>query len=359
MDDDAGGLPDYGAVADLPLRLDAIDYEQFTQDTSSDFTRVTTVLQLRGDEAVGKGEDVAYDTEDHERLADALDSGEFDLPTGEFTFAEFAAALDDVDLFPTGGPGRDAAREFRRWGLESAALDLALTQNETNLARRFGTEYDPVRFVVSTRLGDPPSSSRVDRIKAANPGAEFKLDPTPDWPDELVDELRAGGAVRVLDLKGHYEETGVDTEADPAFYRRIVEGFPEAVLEDPYLTDETRPVFVGGEGRVSWDAPIHSLDDVQSLPWEPSWLNVKPSRFGTVESLFETLRWALNRGINLYGGGQFELSVGRGQAQEIASLYYANGPNDLAPPIYNESSLPPELPRSPIGVPANHTKFGF
>jgi hypothetical protein len=151
----------------------------------------------------------------------------------------------------------------------------------------------------------------------------------------------------------------VDAEASPAFYRRIVEGFPDAVVEDPMLTAETRPVFEGEEGRVSWDSPIHSLDDVLSREWEPSWLNIKPSRFGTVESLFRTLRWALEHGVNLYGGGQFELSVGRGQAQELASLYYADGPNDLAPSIYNEESLPPELPRSPLGVPVNHEGFGF
>lgn len=358
-DDDAIDLRTYDVVADLPLTVESVDYEQFTQDTSSDFTRATTVIELHGDDVVGKGEDIAYDAEDHDRLGTALDTGEFALPTGEFTFGEFSVALDDVDLFPNGGPERDATFEYRRWGLESAALDLALKQNETNLAQLLDTEYDPVRFIASTRLGDPPSTTRVDRIQAANPDIEFKLDPTADWSDDLIDELRAGGAVRVLDLKGHYEGTVVDSEADPAFYRRIIEGFPEAVLEDPDLTEETRPLFEGEKGRVSWDAPIHSLDDVQSLPWEPSWLNVKPSRFGTVESVFRTVRWALDRDINLYGGGQFELSVGRGQAQELASLFYPHGPNDLAPPIYNESSLPPEVPRSPIGVPANHTGFGL
>lgn len=359
MNDDAGEDPDYAVVADLELAVEAVGYEQFTQETSSEFTRTTTVFELRGDGEMGRGEDVTYDTEDHERLATAMDAGRFSLPTGSFTFAEYADALDDVALFPADGPERDTGFDYRRWGVESAVLDLALRQNETNLATLLGRQYDPVRFVASTHLGDPPSTRRIDRIRAANPDIEFKLDPTPAWSDDLVADLRGQGDVRVLDLKGHYEGTGVDGDADPEFYRAIVDGFPEAVLEDPSITDETRPVFEGAEGRVSWDAPIHGLDDVRVLPWEPSWLNVKPSRFGTVQSLFDTLSWALDRGVNCYGGGQFELSVGRGQAQELASIFYPSGPNDLAPSIYNGESVPPELPRSPIGVPVGHVGFGF
>ncbi|WP_049981919.1 enolase [Halolamina rubra] len=351
----------YRPIADLPLTVDAVDYQQFEQDTSSEFTRVTTVFQLRGEGTTGRGEDVTYDTEDHERLAAAIDDGAFPLPTGSFTFDEFSAALDDADLFPREGPERADSFDYRRWGVESAALDLALRQNDTTLPALLDRRHQPVRFVASTRLGDPPSVDRVDEVRSRNPGIGFKLDPTPDWGDELIDELRARDAVRIVDLKGHYEGTEVDNDADPAFYRRIVNGFPDAVVEDPQLTDDTRPVFDGAEGRVSWDSPIHGLDDVAALPWEPSWLNVKPSRFGTLESLLRTIEWALDAGVNCYGGGQFELAVGRGQAQELAALFYPDGPNDLAPSSYNESSLPPELPRSPIAVPApgDHAGFGF
>ena len=352
---------EYRAIAALPLTVESVDYEQFEQDTSSGFTRVTTVFELRGDGASGRGEDVTYDTEDHERLASTLDAGEFPLPTGSFTFEEFSTALDTVDLFPGEGPERGDSLDYRRWGVESAALDLALRQNDTSLPELLDREHHPVRFVASTRLGEPPSADRVDEVRSRNPGIGFKLDPTPEWADDLIDDLRGRDAVRVVDLKGHYAGTDVDTEADPEFYRRIVEGFPDAVVEDPLVTEATRPVFEGEEGRVSWDSPIHGMDDVRALPWEPSWLNVKPSRFGTVESLLRTVRWALDNGVTLYGGGQFELSVGRGQAQEIASLFYPDGPNDLAPSIYNEAALPPELPRSPIAVPArgSHEGFGF
>jgi hypothetical protein len=351
--------PAYRKVADLPLTVEGLAFDQFEQETSSEFTRVTTVLVLSGDDETGRGEDVTYDAEDHERLASAIDDGRFSLPTGSFSFAEFSSALDDVDLFPGEGPERPDSRDYRRWAVESAALDLALRQNDTTLPELLDREHQPVRFVASTRLGTPASPDRVDEIRTRSPGIGFKLDPTADWSDDLIADLRARDAVRIVDLKGHYEGTDVDTEADPEFYRRIVEGFPDAVVEDPLLTDETRSVFDGQEGRVSWDSPIHGLDDVRSLSWSPSWLNVKPSRFGTVETLFRTVYWALANGVTLYGGGQFELSVGRGQAQELAALFYPNGPNDLAPSVYNESSLPPELPRSPIAVPAPDAHEGF
>ncbi|MFW5948049.1 MAG: hypothetical protein ACOCSD_00435 [Halolamina sp.] len=351
----------YGSIAGLPLTVDDVDYQQFEQDTSSGFRRVTTVFELRGDGASGRGEDVTYDADAQHRLADALDADAVSLPTGSFSFGEFSTALNDVDLFPQDGPGRGDFWDYRRWAVESAALDLALRQNDTSLPALFDRQLQPVRFVASTRLGDPPSADRVGEIRSRTPEIGFKLDPTPDWGDDLIDDLRARDAVRVVDLKGHYEGTSVDAEASPEFYRRIVEGFPDAVIEDPLLTEETQAVFDGEEGRVSWDSPIHGLDDVRALPWEPSWLNVKPSRFGTVESLLETLAWALDAGVNCYGGGQFELSVGRGQAQEIASLFYADSPNDLAPSAYNEASLPPELQQSPIAVPARgeHEGFGF
>lgn len=38
----------------------------------------------------------------------------------------------------------------------------------------------------------------------------------------------------------------------------MIEGFPDALIEDPALTDETRPLFDGHEERVTWDYPLTS-----------------------------------------------------------------------------------------------------
>jgi len=53
----------------------------------------------------------------------------------------------------------------------------------------------------------------------------------------------------------------------------------------------------------------------------------------------------------MYGGGQFELGAGRSQIQRLASLFYADGPNDVAPSVYNEGGARPGLPRSPLPSP--------
>ena len=40
-------------------------------------------------------------------------------------------------------------------------------------------------------------------------------------------------------------------------------------------------------GRLTWDFPIHSVADVEALPFPPECLNSKPSRFGSVRNLFD------------------------------------------------------------------------
>lgn len=339
----------YDRVSALSLTVEGYEFERLEQETSSEFTRVTTTIRLRGDDEVGRGEDVCYDERDHEVFMDSPPA----LPTGEFTFESFSRALDEVDLFPEPSE-QDHAPHFRRWALESAALDLALRQAGTSLADALDRTYDPVRFVVSTRLGDA-GFSRIDQLLERNPDAEFKLDPTADWTPELVAQLAELDRIRLLDLKGLYEGTDVDVTPDPDLYRMVVEAFPDAIIEDPGFTDETRPILAEHEDRISWDYPITGVESVRELPFEPSWLNVKPSRFGTVRSLFETIDHCLERGISMYGGGQFELGVGRQHLHALASLFYPDAPNDVAPSGYNEAVLTEDLPPSPLSPPENAT----
>ncbi len=79
-------------------------------------------------------------------------------------------------------------------------------------------------------------------------------------------------------------------------------------------------------------------------------LNVKPSRFGCLAELFRVYEYCQARGIQMCGGGQFELGPGRGQAQYLASLFHPDAPNDLAPGVYNEPSQVPDPPESPLAV---------
>src|SRR5262249_59761611 len=97
--------------------------------------------------------------------------------------------VGSLNLFPQGAPELDAWRNYRRWGFESAALDLALRQAHRTLADALGREAAPVTFVVSLRLGEPPDPGRVLRLLAEYSGTRFKLDPTNDWDAALVERL--------------------------------------------------------------------------------------------------------------------------------------------------------------------------
>jgi hypothetical protein len=332
-------------LAGLELVIDEMRTERREMAVSSGFTRVTTTIVLAGGGVEGRGEDVVYDSGDHDP---------FPAPdlAGRHTLASYSVALGAVDLFPGGASKLPASVNYRRWAFESAALDLALRQAGLSLGEALGRPYRPVRFVVSTRL-DPRDWLSVD------PGLEFKLDPTSDWTRELMADLAATDSVRCLDFKAYYTGTIVDQAPDPQLYRAAVELFPDAVIEDAAWTDGAREALAGAEGRLSFDAPVHSLADVDGLPVRVRWLNVKPSRFGSLDTLFECIDACEARGIRMYGGGQFELGVGRSHIQALASLFYADGPNDVAPGEYNEPEPRAGLARSPLAPPGAPVGLSF
>jgi L-alanine-DL-glutamate epimerase-like enolase superfamily enzyme len=307
---------------------------------------------MRGGGHEGQGEDVGYDGDDQAALQRA---GAVQPLAGEWTLGSFCEHLEALDLWPE--PDRHAAsRDYRIWGYESAALDLALRQSGTSLAAHLGREPRPVSFVCSLRLndpGDPPDVGRVTRLLERYPTLRFKLDPTPDWDERIVATLQETGAVDSVDLKGLYEGTVVDVAPDAAFYARIAEAFPGAWIEDPKLTAETDAALAAHRPRITWDANIHSVEDVDALPFPPQIVNVKPSRFGPLRRLFHMYDTCEQREIGMYGGGQFELGPGRGQIQYLASIFHPDGPNDVAPTGYNEREPPDGLPASPLAVAAH------
>jgi hypothetical protein len=320
----------------LDLNVEEFTTERKSVDVSTQFTRVTTTVVLAGEGEQGRGEDVTYTAEDHDWFPDLE-------PRGRTTLGELSAELDGLHLFET-EPTMPAWADYRRWAFESAALDLALRQNDLSLGAAVKRDYHPVRFVVSTR-GD--AFGWLDHI----PGLELKLDPENDWDRPFMERLAATGRVRVLDFKAYYKGTAVDVVPDPVLYAAAVELFPDAVLEDASLDGECGAVLRGQEGRLSFDAPIHSVADVRALPVEPGWMNIKPSRFGTTARLLECIEHCAALGIHMYGGGQFELGVGRRHIQVLASLFYPDGPNDVAPGEYNAGEPRPGLPQSPLDAP--------
>jgi hypothetical protein len=212
--------------------------------------------------------------------------------------------------------------------------------------------------VVSLRLGEPPSLEPIERRLGRYPTLRFKLDPTTSWTPELIQGLVQTGAVDSVDFKSLYRGTVVDQLPDPVLYRRVVEALPQAWIEDPDVTTpDTAEVLTPYRERITWDAPIHSIADIEALPFPPRMVNIKPSRMGGLPPLCATYDYCAERGIGAYGGGQFELGPGRGQAQYLASLFHPETPNDLAPAEYNQNDPPSGLPTSPLPVAADEVGF--
>jgi hypothetical protein len=350
----------YALVAGLPLQVDGYRLERKELDVSSGFLRVTTTIVLRGGGHEGRGEDVTYAADDHDDYPAALPLA------GSWSFDGFSRHLGGLDLFPGRPPQLEFFRFYRRWGFASAALDLALRQPGQSLGAALGREYRPLRFAVSTRLDITP-------WLAVDPALEFKLDPTPEWDAATMARIAATGRVRVLDFKAFYEGSPVDNPPDPLQYRAAADAFPGAILEDPTLAGSARAALDGEEGRFSFDAPIHSWADVEAVAqrvWPgaadaaggaavlPRFLNIKPSRFGSLSALFDCVARAQAAGMELYGGGQFELGVGRDQIQALASLLYPAGPNDVAPRDFHGAARD-GVPRSPLEPLAQAPGFGF
>jgi hypothetical protein len=315
----------YDAVRDLPLQIDGYELEPLEQEVARGFTLRRTVVVLRGGGEEGRGEEVDYNP---------VIQQEFQARRGELPLAG-VHTLDSFSLLQSG------QTEYRRWALESAALDLALRQAGRSLGEAIGRTPRPLRFVVSTRVAN------LAGWQALYPGLRFKLDPDRDWTDEFVSQLTGAGVVDTVDFKGIYRgDFGMPP--DPALYARIAAAFPEAWLEDPALNHETSSVLKSQRDRITWDAGIHEWSDVEALPFQPRCLNSKPSRFGSVKRLFDFYDACERAGIALYGGGQFELGPARAQIQLLASLFHADAPNDVAPSGYNATEPVAGLPVSPL-----------
>lgn len=344
----------YERVAELPVEIESWSMEGLSIKPSPEFERLSTVIRLEGGGEQGSGEDITYEALDQIALQDAGPVHDF---TAAGSVGEFCELAGSLDLFPT-PPEREVSRLYRRWAFESAALDLALRQAGKSLSGFLERPLRPLSFVASMGLGGGPGGERSDvgrlRTKLERyPDLKFKLDPALDWDQALIDQLVETGAVNTLDLKGQYKGTVVDIETDPELYQRLLAAFPDAWIEDPDITPETREVLKDDWHRVTWDAPIHSVADITSLEHKPTVINIKPSRMGGLRSTFDAYDYCEAEGIGAYGGGQWELGIGRRQIQYLAALFHPDTPNDTAPVGYNAAEPAPGLPASPMKVVEN------
>ncbi|MDQ3572602.1 MAG: hypothetical protein M3383_07060 [Actinomycetota bacterium] len=348
-------MSDWAKLRDMPIEVSGYEFEANDYEYSPEWTRGSTLVKIQGGGHEGVGEDVVYEVLDH--IANRDLGPRFDL-TGTKTLGELCERIGGLDLFEGAPAEREPSVYYRRWAYESAALDLALQQNGIALHEALGRDPKPLRFACSTRLtsfGDEGGSSTAAISKRLEryPGLEFKLDPENDWDADLIAQVAEMASVQILDLKGYYKGTVVEVETDSELYRAVAEAFPDAWLEDPDLTVETREVLAAHADRVTYDAPLHSVADIRELAPRRA-INSKPSRWGSLEELFAVYEHCERSGLAIYGGGQAEVGPGRGQIQYLASMYHADTPNDTAPSGYNDPSVPAGLPTSPMDpVPAD------
>src|SRR5437763_1926220 len=187
----------YDAVRRLPLHVDGYSLEPLEREVARGFTLKRTVVVLHGRGEEGRGEEVDYDP----RTQETFQADEGKLPfAGEHTLESFA-------LLQSGQV------EYRRWAIESAALDLALRQAGLSLGEAVGREPQPLRFVVSTRTANVPG------WLALYPKLRFKLDPDQDWNDDVIAQL---DHVDTVDFKGIYRAAFGSPPA-PKLYARVAE----------------------------------------------------------------------------------------------------------------------------------------
>jgi hypothetical protein len=195
----------------------------------------------------------------------------------------------------------------------------------------------------SRRRGTEPLRRRLAR----SPDVRFKLDAEATWGPALVEEVAATSAVDTIDFKGHYGFGVQDPEALTALYDHVLAAFPDAYLEDPHDLPQIAQRLGDHLERISYDAPIRSAEDIGATPLAARAVNVKPSRIGDLRRLLDVYARCAREQRPMYGGGMGELGVGRGQIEVLAALFHADAPNDVAPSAYNEDHPPGQLPTSP------------
>src|SRR5436190_4157727 len=264
-------------LAELPVVIEACEYNRLHAVLANEFERITTHVRLAGEGIDGLGEDVSVFREDGTALHETRPVLGLE---GEWTLAGFCDHLATLELWPE-PPEWEGALRFRNWAFESAALDLALRQAGRSLHDVLGLEPQQVRFVNSLGLGKEPSFEPLRRRLARSPGVRFKLDAEAAWTPELVDQIAATGAVDTIDFKGHYGLEVKDPDALPALYDRVLAAFPPTTyLEDPHDLPEVTERLAGHLERVSYDAPIAYNEDDPSdeLPGSP--LEPRPEATG-------------------------------------------------------------------------------
>lgn len=238
--------------------------------------------------------------------------------------------------------------------LQAALIDLGLRQAGLTLADLTGERRRHLRVVVSFAASSRPSQVMEDFRRAGYDG-DFKIDVDPAWDQAVLNVLAREPRVAVLDFKGR---------GSRALAAQLAALLPHALLEDPPPADELALT----RRRVARDASLSSTREVAEACARDEAVNLKAPRMGGPLAVLASLELALEKQaeatragppkVAAYMGGMFEVSVGRSQAQQLAALFCATSPNDLAP-NYAEGASDRPLPAALLPIQLDTLGFGW
>ncbi len=281
--------------------------------------RPTAIVEIAGGGSSGHGECVAFVDEAQQR------------------FQTRAPQLVRTGSTTIGTAIADGTGPFERAALEAALIDLALRQHRLSLAELTGRRAAQVRWVCSFGADEAPHE-RMRDLRAHGAGSEFKVDVGPGWSDATLDQLAREPGLAILDFK----------EADLlVLCGRLVAAFPDVIFEDPPAGCHA--------SRIALDRPLLGLREVEAAAQAGHALNLKAPRMGGFLAVLRALAIAEHHGAPAYFGGMFEVGPGREQARQLAALYSATAPNDLAPFVGGSSSL---IGASPSTIELDSVGFG-
>ena len=298
--------------------------------------RPSSVVRLSGGGCSGWGENVAFHEQDHERFAASV----------ERWFAARAASAPSAVRSALGAEGTP----YERAALEAALIDLALRQAGLSLYDLSGVPEASLRFVQSL-AADPDPEAVIRRLREEGFHGELKVDVDPSWGERVLESLAQEPRIAIFDFKGR---------GDASLACRLGAACASALFEDPpsgFEAPNTTP-----RSRVSRDASLLDERAVAAALARGEAVNLKAPRMGGPLAVLRGLQhaWAGKQPDSqpsAYLGGMFETHVGRAQARQLAALYCASAPNDLALNVANAAG-PRERSESPAQIRLDQPGFG-
>jgi L-alanine-DL-glutamate epimerase-like enolase superfamily enzyme len=307
--------------------------------------RPSSVVRLSGGGFSGRGENVAFHEQEQQRFAAHVEH-----------WLRAHATMSTLEVGTALGAGGTA---YERAALQAALIDLALRQAGLSLFDLTGVRQASLRFVVSLAANSDLKRA-IGRLRLHGYRGDLKVDVDPSWDERTIEMLARESHIAIFDFKGR---------AEASLARKLYAAFPTALLEDP-PPDFEEPELGSRTSRISRDSSLVTELAIARTRARGEAVNLKAPRMGGPLSVLRGLEGALTcppprselaseagTSLRAYVGGMFEVDVGRIQARQLAALYCASGPNDLALNLTSERAR--ASPRtSPAPIRLDEPGFG-